>query len=397
MIIVETPTIQKFTLTHKEEPHRNFNFPPMPKMYLELLENKNKIKQQLVNKEYIPVAPSVPKFNQPLSTRLDELLGDDDLRSDGSDARSDSVLRLDDDHSISTNSSTDESDDNSRVVSSSNSPSDFKHPPRKPFPLTFPPTNREPIEHVFMEDFQQAPSYQRQIPQIPSSPKFAFRPPILPTLPENYEQKHVPSLDQLNLKSNVIPDLSYMKSNTEEDDLKRKLLVQFELLRDSYKDAKIPDFSMHSDYKTMKDSYDLTVRKLHITTSVSTYKTYLIGGFFLVEIGLAKYMGFDMKGFTQQQILGMSEYERLLLELGEKSYVDEESQWPVEVRLLGVIVMNAALFLGSKMIAKSSGGDILNMIRSMNTSNNVASATAKKRHMRGPNIDINNLPDIGPL
>jgi len=397
MIIAEkSPAIQKFTLSHKEEPHRDFNFPPMPKMYLELLENKNKIKQQLVNKEYIPVEQPPQKFTQPLSTRLDELLSDDDLKSDGSD-RSDSVLRLADDDSVSTSSSYDsnnsDNENKSRAVSSSNSPSDFKHLPRK---LTFPPVHREPIERVFTEDYQS--SYkQRQIPQIPSSPKFVFQPPTLPTLPDNHEQKYVPSLDQLNFKSNVIPDISYMKSDTEEDDLKRKLLVQFELLRDSYKDAKIPDFSMHSDYKTMKDSYDLTVRKLHITTSVGTYKTYLIGGFMLVEYGLGKYLGFDMKGFTQQQVLSMTDYERLLLELGEKSYVDEESQWPVEVRLLGIIVMNAALFLGSKMIAKSTGGDILNMINSMNTSNNMATAATKKRHMKGPNIDINNLPDLGAL
>ena len=41
----------------------------------------------------------------------------------------------------------------------------------------------------------------------------------------------------------------------------------------------------------------------------------------------------------------MNKYEHLLIELGEKNYVPEGSKWPVEIRLLFTIVINAAIFI----------------------------------------------------
>ncbi len=128
-----------------------------------------------------------------------------------------------------------------------------------------------------------------------------------------------------------------------------------------------------------------------LNSSVDTYKTYLIGGFMLVEFCLGSWMGLDMQGFAHQQIVDMNKYERLLIELGEKSYVDEESQWPVEIRLLGLIITNAAFFLAGKLITKKTGTNILNMINSMNT--NPITAT-KKRKMRGPSINVDDIPEI---
>ena len=75
-----------------------------------------------------------------------------------------------------------------------------------------------------------------------------------------------------------------------------------------------------------------------------------------------------MQGFTQQQISTIATYDRILLELGEKTYVDEESQWPVELRLLGLMVMNAAMFIASKIIAKRTGSFGANLLNQMNSS-----------------------------
>jgi hypothetical protein len=204
-----------------------------------------------------------------------------------------------------------------------------------------------------------------------------------------------PSLQELNMNTAAMPSLNNFKSDEEQDDLKRELLFKFELLKKSYKEASIPDFSMHSDYSSMKQAYDRTLKRLSIESSVDSYKTYLIGGFMLVEYGLGNYMGFDMKGFTQQQIVSMSQYERLLIELGEKSYVEEESQWPVELRLFGLIIMQAVFFVVSKLIAKKTGSNLLNMINSMNMNNQVNNQDKAKKRMRGPTINLDELPTVG--
>jgi hypothetical protein len=235
-------------------------------------------------------------------------------------------------------------------------------------------------------------------PAFPDVSRPMFADVSKPMFADNPYSRQVPTLSQLNMNDkNHIPNMDYMSSNMEEDDLKRELIFKFELLKKSYKDASIPEFSIHSDYRTMKQAYDTTLKRLSVDSIVGNYKTYLIGGFMVVEYALGNWMGFDMQGFTQQQITSMESYERLLIELGEKSYVDEESQWPVEARLLGMIVINAGFFIVSKMISKKTGANILSMINSMNM-NNVSqdhSGIKKKRPMRGPNIDIDNLPDLG--
>ena len=146
----------------------------------------------------------------------------------------------------------------------------------------------------------------------------------------------------------------------------------------------------------MKKTYESTVRRLSLDSTVESYKTYLIGGFMLVEFILGNFLKFDMQGFTQQQIISINTYERLLIELGEKSYVPEGSKWPVELRLVFMIIMNAAFFIISKMIMKKTGSNLMNMINSMNVSSRPASI-AKKRPMKGPSIDPNDIPDLNSV
>jgi hypothetical protein len=460
----------------KHDINKTQSFPVMPKMYLELIENKDKVKQDLVNKEYTP-STQAQLFQKPevipLSTRLDKLL--DDYPPSESDDGSVDIDKLQSQFQYDSDSDSDKSVTlppfqstanqvrRSYSDNSSDSVVDEYNPSPKPFTIKSKSpiaTDSDDEEEHFVRSYESRPKSLPQYDVIPEqtreyhsrreeeyySPR---RQHVTPEYEDNdyrsrhdedyrynsrreddYRSRHsrrddeyrsppdtikdhfglnstsdfnrprstvLPSLSELEMQGaykKTIPNLQYMDTNMEEQDMKRELLFKFDLLRKSYKESTvtIPEFSMHSDYKEMKKQYDMTVRQLSIDSAVESYKTYLIGGFLGVEYLFGNWLGFDMQGFTQQQILKMSSYERLLIELGEKSYVDEESQWPVEIRLLGMIVVNATFFIISKMIMKKTGSNVMNMIDSMNT---MGSTTRKaKRKMRAPDIDLNNLPEI---
>jgi hypothetical protein len=182
---------------------------------------------------------------------------------------------------------------------------------------------------------------------------------------------------------NDLDNLDNRPTLESEEDKKRELLFKFELLKKSYKGKDIPDYNIHTDYNTLNKGYDVTLKRLTIDNNVDNYKTYLIGGFMLVEFVFGKYLKFDMQGFTSEQMKNINSYDKLLVELGEKSYVPEDQKWPVEVRLMCLILFNAALFIAGKMILKSTGDNLFSMINTM--SKNVTNPTPKRK-MKSPNF-----------
>ena len=193
-------------------------------------------------------------------------------------------------------------------------------------------------------------------------------------------------------------DVTHVTLNEQEqEDAKHLLLFKFQVLKKSYRnDVTIPEFTIHSDYKTMERTYENLIRTVTLDRSVEDYKKYLIGGFMVMEFICGNWLGFDMQGFTQQQIISMNSYERLLIELGEKSYVPTGSKWSVEARLLFLIVMNAAFFIVSKMILKKTGSNLMGMMNNMNASTQAATNVnpINKRKMRGPNVNVDDIPDL---
>jgi hypothetical protein len=115
-----------------------------------------------------------------------------------------------------------------------------------------------------------------------------------------------------------------------------------------------------------------------------------------VEYFLGAFFKFDMKGFTQHQIMNMNNYERLLIELGEKSYVPTDSDWPVEVRLLIMVLIQAAVFVLGKVIMNKTGSNVLSMFNSlgaMGGGGGSAEKSVPKRKMKGPEINFDDIPD----
>jgi hypothetical protein len=184
------------------------------------------------------------------------------------------------------------------------------------------------------------------------------------------------------------------KQEDEEEIEKRMLLDKFNILKRKYKEAKIPEFNNYTDLSTMKRTYDSIVRQLQLDSTVDNYKRYLMLGFTATQFLVTKFLKVDMSGFAEQQILSINQYEKLLIEIGEKSYFKGPSQMSPELKLIGLIGFNAIIFVFSKMIFKVSGDNVLGSINKINDSAK-PQQSAPKPHMRGPNFD--DLKDIENL
>lgn len=404
--------IVKLPLASYEVINKTQNFPSMPILYLELLENKKKVKKDLVNKEYRPEDDGEVLSNDPTTRsndfsdklpdrvsdfdrRLDELLDSSDNPDPFLDKNTDVDEQYTDKKETETTSSPtvsiNEHDDfqkNSSPVSSVdelsnrlkellNDDSDSEGRPR----------NNSPNG---VARFQHSPS--------PSYDKYSVRRNEYGR-PVKEQHNKAPTLAELESKGvyNKKKEMKHVDDYDNEEsyeDEKRELLFKFDLLKKSYPNSSynIPEFTIHSDYKSMLKAYDVTIRRLSLDNSVEQYKTYLIGGFMGCEFVLGHFFNLDMQGFTQQQLMNMQAYEKMLIEIGEKSYMPEGSRWPVEVRLLVLVITNAAFFLVSKMIMKKTGSNLMNMINNMNV---VTKPTTgfKKRKMKGPSINLDEIPD----
>ena len=216
------------------------------------------------------------------------------------------------------------------------------------------------------------------------------------------DNKEPPSLQDLEdggaFDTNGIKNMSRVSKKEQDSEQKlREYLFKYELLRKSYPAEDIPKFTINSDPEFVSKTYDDILRNLSLTDNVNKYKKYLMFGFMGVEALAGNVLGFDMKGFTKQQIVEMSSYEKLIIELGEKSYVPQ-SKWPVELRLLGMIIMNAAFFIASKMALRATGTDVLgNMNAAANAGVNAANIQQrKKQRMSGPSINLDDITGAEP-
>jgi len=440
----------------KYENHKEQVFPRIPRLYLELLENKSKIKQDLINREYSPkksISPD-PKDdidididietqddndnenkkknknknkNKNFESKLDKFLNDgekDDYKEKENEnekeenSKEDNKEVDDDDfdfRNIIKNRKKNKEDDVEIVEKNTDTDSDKESyksftnkndndndnynedKKNKKYDDDSSVDNLEDRLNELLDDnSDESVISDKYAPKDKYSKQRSYDNHSTISISNKNNRQVPPSLAELEAQGGYVRkqhlrDVNHIsRSEQEEEDLKREMLFKFDLLKKSYPNGVIPEYTIHTDYNSMKKSYDDTVRRLSLDSTVDNYKQYLIGGFMACEFLLGNFFNLEMQGFTQQQILSMNQYEKLLIELGEKSYVPTGSKWPVELRLLFMIIINAGVFIVSKMILKKTGANLMGMMNSLNVPKPVQQV---KRKMRGPNIDLNNLPE----
>jgi hypothetical protein len=174
-----------------------------------------------------------------------------------------------------------------------------------------------------------------------------------------------PSLSELKRESKAkVRSNDYKYPLEEENEVtkkRNKVFFHYEVLKRMHPEAQIPEFTSYSDPDQMEEKYELLAKKYSLDSSVENWKRYIIVGILGFEIVLGK-LNFDMEGFAQHQISSINTYDQLLIEMAEKSYIPTSERWPVEMRLIMMFTMNVVIFLVSKMIMKQTGVNLIGTI-----------------------------------
>lgn len=139
-----------------------------------------------------------------------------------------------------------------------------------------------------------------------------------------------------------------------EEQKKRKIVRRLRTLKKIYPSANIPDFDYDDDVELMNRTLEDVTYDMKVDQNVSMYRTFLLGYFSGTEF-LAGFLDYDMVGFASSQYKIMNHYNSLLVELAEKNQESWVSNLPVEVRLLGLIVLNTAVYFLFRYIYNTKG------------------------------------------
>lgn len=333
--------------------------PKVPDLYLELIENKKKVRQDIVNTEYVP-----PTEQPPMSVSLESLL----------ENKKSPLART-----ISASDAPSESSkpDVDIYEASSQSSGGYEQTPKQlePHPKTPPVHEQTEADSIYK-------AFDDSVASVRGQPIRTER----------------PRLSELNMQQKVVPDINRMNTEThvELNDKKRELLLQFDLMKSRHRDIELPNYTMNSDYNVMKNTYDNLVRNIHITKSAATYKKVFRLSLFLIEYGMGKYLKFDMDGYTAYQMESMDEYEKLLIEIGEKSYISGSTDLPAEFQLALMVILNTVTFIFLKMLEKKGMSMLASQFQ--NLSKAAAESTneqPRKGRMKKPDIDLDSIPRVG--
>lgn len=213
---------------------------------------------------------------------------------------------------------------------------------------------------------------------------------------ENENQEPQQNQEEYDIYAGLTPEERMIKE-------KEEYLWRFRILKKKYGrhlGVQIPEWNEFSDLSMMKTSYDRTIRELYLDDTVETYRTYLVGSWIVMEYMCTEYLSIDLGGFAVQQINSMYKYDSLLIELGEKSCERWTTNLPVELRLIGMILIQAAIFYLGKVITERVGKDAGELFRGVtgqppappknNTNNNVNQNNQNNQNGRNNQNNQNN-------
>jgi len=366
----------------KSEKHDNtyrpYNFGSTPRLYLELLENKGKVRPELRDKEYIP-PPEFMEQEQKAQAKRSEVTKEEEKHIPSVTKHEEGEHRGSKHH---------DAEDRSRDHG------EGRHRDRHH------KEHRHKHHHKEHKDDEEDKHHHKHHHRKHGERSSRIR-EILKTSHKKgshekteTETKKVPPPSLAELESGMKGDGRFHVSqyastgSTEELARKKILLRKLDLLRQ--RNSSIPTYTEISSLDTLERDTMIYERQTQIETSIDSYKKYLIVAFTGIEWFIGYMIGLDARGLADSQMKNMHPYEDLLVELSEKTYVEPDRRYPVELRLALAVMLNTVFFIMTKMITESMTKNFGNFMPPPSPS--PQHQKPSQTRMRGPNSD--DLSDI---
>jgi len=133
--------------------------------------------------------------------------------------------------------------------------------------------------------------------------------------------------------------------------MRARYISRIGILRDTWPTYGIPIPTESQSLRDIISGYNEYVRHIAARNSTDQFRLIIVFLWLFSEYILVRWLKVTASGFTLIQMKTMNKYEQLLIELGEKNSVESFSSWPVEIKLIGMTLLNIVIFVGIKMIA----------------------------------------------
>jgi hypothetical protein len=145
----------------------------------------------------------------------------------------------------------------------------------------------------------------------------------------------------------------------QQEEERSDILWSLKKLKKHYDPKKFPHYDEFTSTSTLKRILKEIKREVILDENVNQTRQWLVMGWWAMEKVGTEYLSIDLSGFTAYETQNMNEYQKVLVEIGERSYLNWSEGFPPELKLLFLMLTHAALFHVKKKA--TSFTDVLNL------------------------------------
>lgn len=135
-------------------------------------------------------------------------------------------------------------------------------------------------------------------------------------------------------------------TRSQEAYLRQEFKMKFGILRANYPQWNVIEPNESLTVQQIHDLYNHYIHEIMVSRETGQYKVYMVIFLMVIEVIGVKFLKLNMSGYTMSQLKIMNRYDTLFTELGEKWLVGGGvSNWPVEARIMMMMMFNAVIFL----------------------------------------------------